>query len=194
MNDKTTGEGNVVAIPGSVTDLVKGLRELIACLRDFAALIGDGSKAVTGTVRKRRSRGAARNLDRLVFSPAGSRRYLERIADGIGTRDDIAGIAATLDATADEVERSMQALSGYRDTLRETCGWDAANTLDEIIYGKFGKDGLRRSLGRIVKICEGQEAIPSDAVQIAVGALGTIEGLNSRIAELHDQLLVKLKD
>lgn len=193
MNERITSEGTVVAIPGSVTDLAKGLRELIACLRDVAALIDDGGKAVAGTFRNRRSRGAARNLDTLVFSPAGSRQYLERIADGTGTRDDVAGIAAMLEATADDVERSMRDLSGYRDTLRESCGMEAANALDEIIYGKFGKDGLRRSLGRIVKIGEGQRAIPAEAVQIAIGALGTIEGLNSRIAELHDQLLAKLK-
>ncbi|WP_048648531.1 hypothetical protein [Nitratireductor soli] len=68
----------------------------------------DGGKAVAGTFRNRRSRGAARNLDTLVFSPAGSRQYLERIADGTGTRDDVAGIAAMLEATADDVERSSE--------------------------------------------------------------------------------------
>lgn len=194
MNERTTSEGTVVAIPGSVTDLVKGLRELIACLRDVAALIGDGRKVVAGTFRNRRSRGAARNLDKLVFSPAGSRQYLERIADGTGTRDDVAGIAAMLEATADDVERSMRDLSGYRDTLRESCGMKTANALDEIIYGKFGKVGLRRSLGRIVTISEGQEIVPADAVEIAIGALGTIKGLNRRIAKLHDQLLARLKE
>lgn len=193
MNDKTTSEGTIVAIPGSVTDLAKGLRELIACLRDVAALIGDSGKAVGGTFRNRRSRAAARNLDTLVFSPSGSRQYLERIADGYGTKNDVAGIAAALAATADEVEQSMRELSGYRDTLRESCGMESANALDEIIYGKFGKDGLRRSLARIVAISNEQEAIPADAVQIAIGALETIEGLNRRIAALHDQLLTRLK-
>jgi hypothetical protein len=117
------GEGaTVAAIPGSVTDLTKGLRELIACLRDLAELIGDGRKLVAGEWHAHRSRAAARNLDLLAFAPSGSRQFLERIAENSGTAEDVVGIETKLEATASEVEQSMRELSAYRDMLRESCG------------------------------------------------------------------------
>lgn len=193
MATKDGERGMVVAIPGSVTDFAKALRELIACLRDVAALIGDGGKLVAGKWHSRRSRGAARNLDALAFSPSGSRQFLERIAAGYGTPEDVAGIDKKLDATADEVERSMRELSGYRETLRESYGMAAAEKLDQIIYGEFGKDGLRRSLARIVEIGRDQNPVPPEAVHIASDALNIITDLNGRIGELHDLVLAKIK-
>ncbi|MER9712735.1 hypothetical protein NKJ13_21065 [Mesorhizobium sp. M0174] len=193
MTAKQEEKETVVAIPGSVTDFAKGLRELIACLRDVAALVGDGGKFVAGGLRARRSRSAARNLDALMFSPSGSRQFLERIAEGSGTNEDVGGIEQMLAATADEVERSMRDLSGYRDALRETCGIHAAQKLDQIIYGKFGKDGLRRSLGRLVAIGRNQSPVPAEAVHIASEALHVVADLNAQITELHDLVLAKLK-
>jgi hypothetical protein len=181
------------AIPGSLTDLAKGLRELIAFLRDLAEFVGDGNKVVAGKWRARRSRVAARNLDVLSFSHSGSRQFLERIAEGSGTVEDLAGIEKMLEATASGVEQSMQELYVYRDMLRETCGMAAAEKLDEIIHGKFGKGGLRRSLARIVEIGRDQKPLPREVVQIASDALQNITNLNEQIGHLHDLVLAKIE-
>ena len=133
MRSKEGESGTVVAIPGSVTDFAKGLRELIACLRDLAAFLGDGGKLIAGEWRAHKSHAAARNLDVLAFSPSGSRQFLERIAADSGTAEDVAGIEKKLEATAGEVEQSMRELSAYRDMLRETCGMAAGEKLDEIL-------------------------------------------------------------
>ncbi|WP_321502054.1 hypothetical protein [Breoghania sp.] len=192
---KSDGEGGAfLAIPGSVTDFAKGLRELVACLRELAALVQDGHKVVSGELRSHRSRSAARNLDALAFSPKGARQFLDRIAEGNGTSADIEGIDAGLSVTADSVERSMRELSVYRQALRETCGMVAAEKLDEIIYGKFGKEGLRRSLALIVSLGRGQKILPQEVVMRAVEAKETIVKLNAQIAELHDLVLNVAQD
>ena len=193
MRSKEGESSTVVAIPGSVTDFAKGLRELIACLRDLAAFLGDGGKLIAGEWRAHKSHAAARNLDVLAFSPSGSRQFLERIAADSGTAEDVAGIEKKLEATAGEVEQSMQELNVYRDMLRETCGMAAARKLDQIIHGKFGKNGLRRSLARIVEIGRDQKPLPREAVQIASDAQHNIANLNVQIGQLHDLVLAKIK-
>jgi hypothetical protein len=67
--------GTTVLIPGSLTDFVKALRELIAGVRDVGNLFKDGADLYN----KRRARRAAKNLNTLSFTPEGSRRHLERI-------------------------------------------------------------------------------------------------------------------
>lgn len=193
MSSNELESGAKAPIPGSLTDLVKGLRELIAFLRDLAEFVDDGNKVVAGKLRAHRSRVAARNLDVLSFSRSGSRQFLERIAAGSGTAEDLAGIEKKLEATASEVEQSMQELNVYRDILRETCGMAAAEKLDEIIYGKFGKGGLRRTLARMVEIGRDQKPLPRKVVQLASDALQNIANLNEQIGHLHDLVLAKIK-
>lgn len=123
------------------------------------------------------------------FAPQGSRRYLEVIAAGTGTLEDVAAIAASQDATALNVEMSMQELSGYRDALREARGKTAADRLDAIIYGKFGKDRLRRLLGQLVHSCNGLDQLPESAPAEAAAILKAIEALNVKIVGLHDKIL-----
>lgn len=184
-----TGATNTIAIPGTVTDFAKALRELIAALRDVAAMVGDGAKLVSATYQHHQSRRAAGNLDGLSFAPQGSRRYLEAIAAGNGTLEDVAAIAASQDATAFDVEMSMQELSGYRDALREARGKPAADRLDAIIYGEFGKDRLRRMLGQLVRSCNGVDRLPDSAAGEASAILTAIEALNVQIVSLHDDIL-----
>lgn len=180
---------NTIAIPGTVTDFAKALRELIAALRELAALVRDGTKAATNAYENHQSRRAAGNLDGLSFAPHGSRRYLEAIAAGLGTPEDVAAIAASQDATAFDVEMSMQELSGYRDALREARGKPAADKLDAIIYGEFGKDRLRRLLRELVDSCDGLEQLPASAPRDAAAILKAIQSLNIEIVSLHDEIL-----
>lgn len=184
-----TDPKSTVAIPGTVTDVVKSLRELIDLLRELAGLIRDGAKFTNATFEHRQSRRAAGNLDGLSFAPQGSRRYLEAIAAGNGALDDVAAIAASQDATAFDVEMSMQELSGYRDALREARGKAAGDRLDAIIYGEFGKDRLRRLLQQFVQSCAGFDQLPESAPREAAAILKAIEALNVEIVSLHDEIL-----
>lgn len=178
-----------IAIPGTVTDVVKALRELVALLREIGGLVRDGSKLANAIYEHHQSRRAAGNLDGLSFAPRGSRRYLEAIASGTGTLEDVAAIAASQDATAFDVEMSMQELSGYRDALRQARGKPAADRLAEITYGEFGKDRLRRLLGQLVQSCNGLDQLPESAPGEAAAILKAIEALNVQIVGLHDEIL-----
>jgi hypothetical protein len=186
---ETSDAKNTIAIPGTVTDFAKALRELIAALRELGGLVQDGTKLATATYRHRQSRRAAGNLDGLSFAPQGSRRYLEAIAAGAGTSEDVAAIAASQDATAFDVEMSMQELSHYRNILREARGKAAADRLDAIIYGEFGKNRLRMLLQRLVRPCEGLDKLPESVRTDAAAILRAIEALNQEIVSLHDEIL-----
>ncbi len=47
MSSNELESGAKAALPGSVTDLAKGLRELIAFLRDLAELVGESASVAT---------------------------------------------------------------------------------------------------------------------------------------------------
>lgn len=176
----------VVVVPGSLTDLAKALREIIAAIRDVGQLVSDGSKLFDN----QRARKAATNLSNLEFTPAGSRRHLERIAAGKATPKDFQAIAEKMASTAGDVERSVLALDKYRNRLRETRGMKAANKLDAIIHGPSGKMVIRETLRDIVEMSRGPEP-SNDTIQASASqALGYIESLNKNLVELHD-LVVK---
>ncbi|WP_114217154.1 hypothetical protein [Ochrobactrum sp. 3-3] len=176
-------------IPGSLTDFARSLRELIGALHDLAELVGDGGKVALGIYRREQSSRAAQNLDTLSFAPQGSRMHLESIAAGRGTSADIDAIAASQEATAFDVEMSMQQLSHYRGPLRKALGRDAAERLDNLIYGPFGKTRLRNLLADLVCSYEGKEPVPESAVADAAAILKSVEALNAEITALHDEIL-----
>lgn len=182
-----------VVLPGTFTDAVKGLRELVGLLRDLGALVNDGASFVAGAHAQRQVHVAARNLDALSFSPDGTRRFLERLVAGEGCPEDIAGIEAKLEATAAAVVESAQELRRYRELVRTRCGGYAALKLDEIVSGRAGKDGLRQKLRSLVEAGKGHTHIPPEIHGIAREILREILILNQKIAELHDVVLATMK-
>jgi hypothetical protein len=182
-----------VVLPGTFTDAVKGLRELVGLLRDLGALVNDGASFVAGAHAQRQAHGAARNLDALIFPPDGTRRFLERIVAGDGCPEDIAGIEAKLEATAAAVVESAQELRQYRELVRTRCGGYAALKLDEIVSGRAGKDGLRQKLRSLVKAGKGHTRLPSELDGMSRDILREILVLNQNIVELHDFVLAAAK-
>jgi hypothetical protein len=114
---------------------------------------------------------------------------MERIAAGKGRLRDIEGIELQLNETAAEVETSMRELSGYRTLVRETWGRAAAEKLDNIIYGEFGKTKLRNMLSELVRSAKDLNPASEDAVTRAKALLERVANLNREITELHDMLV-----
>jgi hypothetical protein len=171
-----------ILIPGSLTDFVKALRELIGAVRDASDLIKDGADLY----KKNRARKAAKHLNTLSFTPEGSRRHLERLAAGAGTSDDVQAIGELMASTAGDVATSISELGTYRGALRENCGMKAAAKLDEIIYGPAGKEMLRMSLLELVQMGRKATPPPERITAEAANALRMIDSLNQQLAELHD--------
>jgi hypothetical protein len=177
--NKTDQPVQAIVLPGTFTDLAKALREAIGALRDMGSLIADGARLID----KRHSKKAARHLSALSFTPDGSRQYLERIASGQGTADDLNSIGVQMAETAGQVEDSIRSLGRFRDRLRETYGMAAALKLDEVIYGPTGKQALRHTLLDIANVQQVEHAQSA-----AQWALNIIEQLNQQLTELHDMV------
>ena len=65
----------------------------------------------------------------------------------------------------------MQELSHYRDLLRKVLGRSAAERLDNLIYGTYGKIRLRNVLTDLVRSYEGKEPLPESAAADAAAIL-----------------------
>ena len=169
-----------IVIPGSITDIAKALREIIGALRDVGSLVKDGAQLFD----KKHAKNAATNLYTLAFAPHGSRQYLERIAEGKGTADDLKAIGQQMADTAAEVEISIQALTRFEQRLRETFGMESAYKLDRVINGPSGKQMLRHSLIEMAK-APNVESVQARAKE----ALAIIDELNQQITDLHDMIL-----
>lgn len=177
--------GGSIRVSGPVTDLIGGLNELITTLIELGP---EGEEVIAKYSRRRQSRSAAHSLDGLSFAPHGFRRYLERIARGEATLEDLHGIRRQLDSSAESVEFHLDQLSTYREKLREARGMVATEKLDTIMYGEFGKDRLRRMLSELATIHNTDPR--SDAtVGRAKEILAAVKHLNAQIAELHDLIL-----
>lgn len=175
-------EGSGPVLPGTFTDFVKALRELVGLANDVRELAGSGVRAFERSRRRR----AGRDLDVLSFGPDQSRNPLERIAEGNGTEEDFDAIKASLARSTDSVEQSISRLDVYRDQLREEFGLAAANKLAEIVRGECGKVMIRMQMTILAqKATEGAyspEKIQRDAKLV----LHSIEQLNVKLVELHD--------
>jgi hypothetical protein len=170
-----------VVLPGTVTDLVKGTREVLGLVKDLREFVGWGIDALD----KGRRRRAAKSVDGLTFGPHLSREPLERIAAEQGTAEDYEMIALRLGESAGNIEENVARLERYRDRLREDYGLEAANKLTAIIHGVGGKMPLRRSLLELVN-CAKDQFSQEHQQFLAQRILRSIDRLNTNLIELHD--------
>ena len=187
---KKTASKTEVALPYSFTDMAKAVNEVADLAERFAKWIGAG----LDLYNVRKCRKAAQNLSDLAFGPQGTRKHLERIASGQGTKEDLAAVGAQLEATAERVGQSIEALDKYRDQLREHAGMAAMQKLNEIVYGPVGKRALRQRLRELADMGRQSEPPVDKIAAIAKDALSMIAKLNKDLASLHDSLVgVKAK-
>ncbi|MCC7252373.1 hypothetical protein [Hyphomicrobium sp.] len=174
-----------VALPYSFTDMAKAVNEAADLAERAAKWIGSG----LDLYNTRKSKKAAQNLSELAFGPQGTRKHLERIASGQGTKADLAAVGAQLETTAERVEQSIGALNKYRDRLRERDGMAAMQKLDEIVYGPVGKRALRLRLRELAEMGREQEPSQDQIAALAKDALSMIAKLNKDLASLHDSVI-----
>lgn len=192
MVEEVRGSENksVPTMPGTATDLVRALRELLGLIKDAVGLLGDGIKIYD----RQRSRKAAQRLYNLSFAPQGMRGPLQRLACGEGTTRDLTQIEEMLQATASDVENDIEKLGQLEPLLREKLGWEAADLLDQVIYSPFGKKVTRVRLGEMVALGK-QSPQPMGAIKDKAAEIDAQIGeLNANLQRLHDWLLQRCKD
>ncbi|MER9565807.1 hypothetical protein [Mesorhizobium sp. M0571] len=125
----------------------------------------------------------------MSFAPHGFLEYLERIAAGEATLEDLHGIRIQLDSTEESIEFHLDQLSAYREKLREARGMVASEKLDTIMYDRFGKDRLRQMLSELAQTEDNTDPRSDATVARAKEILAAVKQLNIQIAELHDMIL-----
>ncbi|MBY8604162.1 hypothetical protein K7N18_04880 [Burkholderia arboris] len=180
------GGARDIVLPGTMTDFVKAVREILGLAKDLREIAGWGIDALDKGHRRR----AAKSVDGLTFGPDMTRRPLERIAAGQGTPRDYESIAVQLSESAGSVEDSVERLEKYRDKLREEYGLAAANKLTQTIRGEGGKMSLRMALHLLVDEANDERTAPEALQDQARWILRNIDLLNTNLVELHD-LIVK---
>jgi hypothetical protein len=186
---KTGGSEITAPIPGSLTDAVKAIRELLGLVGDLAK----GGGWVVDIYQGRQRRVAARNLETLRFTKSGTRPHLEHIIAGTHTPEDIEAIARQMAESAGEVETSIRHLSQFKDKVRERYGMRAVELLEKLIYGPSGKMIIRHSLLDLVAAA-GNPKTPKKVIRDrAAQVLRWIESLNSDLCQLHDLILFENK-
>lgn len=139
MNESDESKGHSrTALPGTFTDVVSALREVLGLVNDFRELIGAGADALERSRRKK----AAKCLGELYFPASSVRFHLERIASGDGTTADFDAIRVSLDETLKPVQQRIDDLSRYRDVLREQYGLAVIEKLDRLI-GIGGRKSMK---------------------------------------------------
>ena len=94
--------------------------------------------------------------------------------------------------SAGEIEEKILALDDYRDRIQETFGIQAAELLENIIYGPTGKKMIRCSLQDLA--AGARMGMPKDVIQQrAKSLLEWIEELNANLRKLHDLILFPKK-
>lgn len=183
MKEPKTTETTVV-IPLALTDFAKALRELIGAFRDAAGLAGDG----LAYIKRRKARERAIDLDYLGFEPNGFLRPLTRIAAGRRIPSDFDELDQLRGDTAEGVTQRVQALRGYRATIRENCGLAAAHRLDKILDGPAGKFLIRYEIDALVDRFRGG-ANREELISRATSILDLVGDFNQQLTELHDLML-----
>ena len=184
-SNESKGGGRDIVLPGTVTDLIKGVREVLGLVKDLREFAGWGIDALD----KGRRRRAAKSVDKLTFGPDLSRQPLERIAAGQGTPEDYEMIATRLGESAGTVKESVDRLEKYRDKLREEYGLAASNKLRDVIRGVGGKMPLRHSLFELVEASKDEQSSQEDLQFLAQRILRSIDRLNVNLIELHDLIV-----
>ncbi|SAK41835.1 hypothetical protein AWB79_00495 [Caballeronia hypogeia] len=150
MDESGASKGSSrTALPGTFTDAVSAVREILGLVKDLRELVGAGVDAL----ERGKHRQAAKSLGELYFSATGVRYHLERIASGKGTHADLTAIRYSLDETLLPVQLRIDKLNDYRDLLRERFGLAVVAKLDRLI-GIGGRksikaevrDGLRKDI------------------------------------------------
>lgn len=130
----------------------------------------------------------ARNVGELGFWRNEMLRHIERISSGVGTAQDIDQISEIFDRTSGDIAVALQLLTNARTQLLYTVGgFDAAQKIDEIIYGSSHKEGIR---GKIAEIVRCREFDTPEAKLMAKTAFDEIVLFNSRLSSLHQMLLL----
>lgn len=177
-----------LAMPGSVTDFTRAIRELLGSLRDISRFASDASNFYD----RKKARRAAKGLATLAFAKSGMYAPLERIAAGNGSPQDLEDIARRLVQTTREVEEGIRQIFDYIDRARERFGLEIGLRLDEAISGGryiVGKTVIRNHLKLLVHL--GQQPEP-DLSQIQYEAkyiLQCIDSLEKKLTSLRDLLL-----
>jgi hypothetical protein len=147
-----------------------------------------GGEWIVDLYRASKRRQAARNLETLRFSKAGTRPHLERIVSGLYEPSDLEAVGTIMADTAGEVESSIVGLGRFHDQIRETFGMEAVELLEKIMHGPSGKQMIRYSLLELVN-AERLNLSEGTIRQRAGDALRAIEELNRNLRELHDKVL-----
>ncbi|MGO7335699.1 hypothetical protein [Rhizobium leguminosarum] len=105
----------------------------------------------------------------LSFFRTGMLASLEKFADGRGDAATQKRLAQQLDATAPEVDEIISSLTAARDMLSGEAEFvEFAHRLDDVLYGKFGKVGIRERIQEIIAADIRQPYIPELARQICM--------------------------
>jgi hypothetical protein len=124
---------------------------------------------------------AAADAGQLTFFRTGMLGSLEKIASGDADEADQEALARLLDGTQTEVTEIIERLTSARDILSgKLGGLDLAHRIDQVIYGKVGKMGIR---ARIRDIIARDLSDPSLA-SLAQAVCSDIKGFNADVMEL----------
>ncbi|WP_411196585.1 hypothetical protein [Rhizobium sp.] len=117
----------------------------------------------------------------LSFFRTGMLASLEKIADERGDVETQKRLAQQLDATAPEVEEIISSLTVARDMLSGEAEFvEFAHRLDDVLYGKFGKVGIRERIQELITADIRQPYVPELAKQICT----EIREFNRRVIAL----------
>jgi hypothetical protein len=134
------------------------------------------------TVEHYRLEWVAGNLAWLSFWNNGVRPILQKIADGEGTKADIAKISGILKTDEQKVTKIASKLSKNAQTIVSArFGISVGHALDMIVYKKVGPDALR---DRLLAFVENSEALPLQAQML----LSQIDEFDHELATIHQQL------
>jgi len=175
-------------VPLSLTDLASSVQKFIDTLR----AVGEFTADAVELFKCWRERKVGSNFTVLHFSKTGMLPYIQRMAEGTASADDIDALERALTEGEGAVEKSLQALQPHRASIAERFGLEIADALDGILNGPTGKRMIRYNIKNL--IAESRKPKPDlDGVRrSAQAASESIRQLNAQLVELH-KLLVRPK-
>jgi hypothetical protein len=174
----------IIVTPLSITDIVKAIREILGLVQDATRMV----TAAGGAIQKYKGQDIAGAIDDLAFKSDGSRKHLERIAEGKANIRDFEGIATLMNQTGGRVEAAIHYLQSNRKFIRQRHGMAIANQIDEIIYAGGGKTSIRLDLEMLARM-ENNFYSPDDVATKARRILANINTLNEKLEKAHDILI-----
>jgi hypothetical protein len=173
------------AMPFTVTDLIRSLRELLQFTKEFGGLVGDGKRGW----RLRKSKTASRLLRLIGFSPLGSRELLERLAGGEGGQADLSELNRRLGLSSTKVNKALGEMEQYYEHVGEHHGletqWQLEALVGTCLPGRefMGKQPLRAALERLAErdFASNPKLVQADAAEL----LEQIDLFNAQLLKLH---------